>query len=81
LVDPKDVDTPRDKVVVEGLELQSGNKCVMLECNYICTKESTAMVHARGHGWVMGKPKTWTKTHVQVRMFNIIDIDILRGAE
>jgi hypothetical protein len=81
LINPRDVINPSDQVVVNGLQLHDGNKCVVLGCKYICAKESTAMVHGRGHGWTKGKPRTWEKTHVQVCSIKYIDVDILRGAK
>src|SRR6202012_5252974 len=69
LVEPKDVVNPSDKASIYGLQLHAGSRCAVPRCDYICTKESTAMVHARGHGWVKGKPKTWVETSVQVRWF------------
>jgi hypothetical protein len=66
LVEPKDVVNPVDKVAIQGLELHNGNKCDVLGCNYICVKESMAMAHGRLHGWLVGRPRTWVKTHTQV---------------
>ena len=72
LAGQKDVVDPNNKIVVQGLQLHDGNKCVSIGCNYICAKESTAMVHAREHGWVKGKPRTWMKCYVQVSLLTIL---------
>jgi Orsellinic acid/F9775 biosynthesis cluster protein D len=77
----EDVVNPIDKVVIDGLKLHYGNKCKLDGCNYLCAKESMAVSHARGHGWVLGKSKTWVKTHVQVCSLRSADIDILCGAQ
>jgi Orsellinic acid/F9775 biosynthesis cluster protein D len=81
LAEPHDVTNPVDKVMIPSLKLYDGNKCTMDGCNYMCSKDSMAVAHARGHGWVTGRPKTWVKTHVQVHCFSSIDIDILCRTE
>jgi Orsellinic acid/F9775 biosynthesis cluster protein D len=66
LAEPRDVTNPMDKVMIASLKLYDGNKCSIDGCNYMCSKDSMAITHARSHGWVAGRPKTWVKTHVQV---------------
>jgi hypothetical protein len=69
LANPKDVRVPTDGATIDDLALYTGRRCTIPACGALCVKESQAIKHARGHGWVVGRPKTWETCKVQVRTF------------
>src|SRR6202041_2283330 len=69
LANPKDVLPPtanNNREAIDGLALYTGLRCKILNCGAVCVKESTAMQHARSHGWVLNRPKIWVICKVQV---------------
>jgi hypothetical protein len=68
LANPKDIPlpTPNNCAAIDGLALHTGLRCTISTCGALSLKESTAIQHARSHGWVLNRPETWVICKVQV---------------
>jgi uncharacterized C2H2 Zn-finger protein len=66
LANPKDVPLPTANcAAIDGLALHMGLRCTIPTCGAVCVKESTAIQHARSHGWILNRPKIWDICKVQ----------------